>query len=365
MDLCRSRKLVERRDPNTCRCRHTRDNFASEKPDFFLVRNRILSSQLFQFEQLFAELHEEGAAEWAADLRERVQRHFVTDPHGDLPKWIEAWNGLPQPRDGEFTIEDGVVTINDVETERRGEVEQHLRTFHPWRKGPFNILGTAIDTEWRSCLKWSRVAGHVEFRNRSVLDVGCGNGYYGWHMLQAGARRVIGLDPFPLYVMQHEAVKKSVPHQPNYVLPAGDDCLPRDLNLFDVTLSMGVLYHRSSPIDHLQTLAGTLRRGGTLLLETIIVEESQPTVLVPNGRYAKMRNVWFLPSVAMLEIWLQRTGFRDVSVIDVSATTSDEQRRTDWMTFESLADFLDPHDPSKTIEGYPAPVRAVVTAKRG
>ena len=44
-------------------------------------------------------------------------------------------------------------------------------------------------------------------------------------------------------------------------------------------------------------------------------------------------------------------------------TSLDEQRRTDWMTSESLAEFLDPNDRSKTIEGYPAPLRAVLTAK--
>ena len=37
--------------------------------------------------------------------------------------------------------------------------------------------------------------------------------------------------------------------------------------------------------------------------------------------------------------------------------SSDEQRKTDWMTFESYSDFIDPSDPSKTIEGYPAPLR--------
>ncbi|MCK5863518.1 MAG: DUF1698 domain-containing protein, partial [Marinobacter adhaerens] len=50
--------------------------------------------------------------------------------------------------------------------------------------------------------------------------------------------------------------------------------------------------------------------------------------------------------------------------VDVTPTTTDEQRSTDWMRFNSLQDFLDPNDPSKTVEGYPGPLRATVIAEK-
>jgi tRNA (mo5U34)-methyltransferase len=50
-------------------------------------------------------------------------------------------------------------------------------------------------------------------------------------------------------------------------------------------------------------------------------------------------------------------------MVDISTTSIEEQRSTDWMTFESLEDFLDPNDHSKTIEGHPAPTRAVFLAE--
>ena len=53
----------------------------------------------------------------------------------------------------------------------------------------------------------------------------------------------------------------------------------------------------------------------------------------------------------------------DVEVVDITPTTVLEQRATEWMRFESLEQALDPVDGSKTIEGLPAPVRAVVTAR--
>jgi tRNA (mo5U34)-methyltransferase len=84
---------------------------------------------------------------------------------------------------------------------------------------------------------------------------------------------------------------------------------------------------------------------------------------VPTDRYAKMRNVWFIPSTAALTLWLERVGFKNVKVVNNDVTSLDEQRQTPWMETESLADFLDPNDKTKTIEGYPAPLRAILTAQ--
>ncbi|MEW8183876.1 MAG: tRNA 5-methoxyuridine(34)/uridine 5-oxyacetic acid(34) synthase CmoB, partial [Candidatus Thiodiazotropha endolucinida] len=132
----------------------------------------------------------------------------------------------------------------------------------------------------------------------------------------------------------------------------------------DTVFSMGVFYHRQSPFAHLAELKGALRNGGELVLETLVIEGCENQVLVPRGRYAKMRNVWFIPSTETLHLWLERAGFNQVKMIDVSVTTIEEQRATEWMRFESLADYLDPADRSLTIEGYPAPRRAVFVARQ-
>jgi tRNA (mo5U34)-methyltransferase len=125
---------------------------------------------------------------------------------------------------------------------------------------------------------------------------------------------------------------------------------------------MGVLYHRRSPIEFLQQLKDQLVSGGELVLETLVVDGDEQTVMIAGERYAQMRNVWFLPSTAALTVWMQRLGFTNIKIVDKAQTTIEEQRSTDWMTSQSLVDFLDPNDPNKTIEGYPAPLRAVITA---
>jgi tRNA (mo5U34)-methyltransferase len=163
--------------------------------------------------------------------------------------------------------------------------------------------------------------------------------------------------------MQFQAITHYLPRLPVHILPLGIDDLPQELHAFDTVFSMGVLYHRRSPLDHLLQLRDCLRSGGELVLETLVIHGEAGHVMMPEDRYAKMRNVWFIPSPATLALWLRRCGFRQVRIVDVVPTTVEEQRRTEWMRFESLADFLDPHDPTRTLEGYPAPARAIVVAE--
>jgi tRNA (mo5U34)-methyltransferase len=182
-------------------------------------------------------------------------------------------------------------------------------------------------------------------------------------MLGAGAQQVIGIDPSLFFLMQFQVIKHYTGRQPVHFLPLKSEDLPDFQGKgFDTVLSMGVLYHRRSPLDHLQELKNTLRAGGELVLETLIIEGDERTVLMPEDRYGKMRNVWFIPSVAMLELWLRRLGFEEIRTVDVTPTTTDEQRSTAWMRFESLKDFLDSQNVKRTVEGYPAPVRAVIIA---
>ncbi len=335
-------------------------------PVNFCSERFIQQMTLFERESLYSRLIDDGYSDWASELRSRTERTLTSQQHGNLQAWRDVWNQLPLAVNTQLKADRDAVTIHGELTNcDQQTLQQKLMAFHPWRKGPFELFGLTIDTEWRSCRKWDRLAPHVEFRERRVLDVGCGNGYYGWRMLQAGASLVLGFDPFLLFLMQFEAVRRYAdPALPHYVLPLTDEDIPARLNLFDVTLSMGVLYHRSSPIDHLQSLWHSLRPGGMLVLETLIVESDDLINLVPQDRYAKMRNVWFIPSIPMLLRWLDRTGFRDSQVIDVTRTTMSEQRRTEWMTFESLADFLDPLDPNRTIEGHPGPMRVMITARK-
>ncbi|MEJ2381855.1 MAG: tRNA 5-methoxyuridine(34)/uridine 5-oxyacetic acid(34) synthase CmoB [Gammaproteobacteria bacterium] len=303
---------------------------------------------------------------WQEAMSAQVAAVLERAVHGDLPQWLAALGALPEASASSLDLDAARVRIGaaaDCDDVTRAQLEALLRRLHPWRKGPYELFGIAIETEWRSDWKWARLEEHIEpLAGRLVLDVGCGNGYHCWRMVGAGAALALGIDPGLRYVVQFQALKRFAPHAAVHVLPLALEQLPAQTGVFDTVFSMGVLYHRRSPLDHLLDLRGCLRRGGQLVLETLVVEGDAERVLVPEGRYARMRNVWFLPSCDALQRWLRRCGYVDVRLVDVTRTTVGEQHSTDWMTFQSLADFLDPADPTRTIEGLPAPTRAIVVA---
>lgn len=319
-----------------------------------------------RYADLLAALADEPALRpWSALLPQQLALALDPEAHGDLARWQALLDALPDIPPGSVDLNADCLRVGDSCATLREVLEPALRQLHPWRKGPYCLHGIHIDTEWRSDWKWQRLAGHIApLTDKLVLDVGCGNGYHCWRMLGAGARRVIGVDPTLLSVMQFQAIKHLAGAYPVDVLPLSFDAVPPDLNAFDSVFSMGVLYHLKSPIDHLLGLKGCLKAGGQLILETLIIDAGPGQVLVPADRYAKMRNVWFIPSPPTLLGWLQRCGFRHLRLIDVTPTRCQEQRSTDWMRFHSLADFLDPHDPARTAEGLPAPVRAIFLAEK-
>jgi tRNA (mo5U34)-methyltransferase len=237
--------------------------------------------------------------------------------------------------------------------------------FHPWRKGPLRLAGLDIDTEWRSDWKWQRVAPHLDLDGHRVLDIGSGNGYFGLRMLGAGARVVVGIDPTLVFVMQWLACRHFSGDIPNYVLPLGVEELPEHPAEWDTVFSMGVLYHRKDPEAHLGRVHSLLKDGGTLVLETLVLpKHREEDLLVPGDRYARMRNVRGIPGTVRLLDWVTRAGFSSAQVVDITPTTTLEQRSTDWMRFESLEQALDPSDRTLTVEGLPAPVRALVVARK-
>ncbi len=284
--------------------------------------------------------------------------------HGDFGRWSEAFSALPQSEQTKASFSD-TVRVEQVQGQPLDAqaIEAALQGLLPWRKGPFDIFGVHVDAEWRSDFKWQRVLPHISsLEGRKVLDIGCGSGYHLWRMLENGASLALGIDTSPLFAFHFAVVKRYTANAQAFYLPFGIADMPEAMASFDTVFSMGILYHRKNPLAHLLNIKSLLKHGGEVVLETLVVDGDAQTCLIPQGRYAKMKNVWFLPSVEMLTLWMQRLGFKDVRCVDVNVTCTQEQRVTDWMRFESLADYLDPDDASKTIEGHPAPKRAIMIA---
>ena len=316
------------------------------------------------FYQLIAKNH---LSHWLETLPAQIAVWQRESLHGQFKQWSNAVEFLPEMTPYKLDLLHSVTAESEAPLSEGQliRLEKLLRNLMPWRKGPFSLYGMDIDTEWHSDWKWDRVLPHLsDLTGRTILDVGCGSGYHLWRMIGAGANLAVGIDPMQLFLCQFEAVRKLLGNdQRAHLLPLGIEQLPA-LAAFDTVFSMGVLYHRRSPLEHLWQLKDQLVSGGELVLETLVIEGDENAVLVPGDRYAQMRNVYFIPSALALKNWLAKCGFVDIRIADVCVTTTEEQRRTEWMTTESLAEFLDPNDPTKTIEGYPAPVRAVLIATK-
>ena len=321
---------------------------------------------MIDYQPLYNTLLDAKADAWVKLLPQQISCAFDSTRHGTMEQWRNLVECVSELTTTHSLLDADAVQIgrsDDLPEADRMELEHQLKTLHPWRKGPYQLFGIKIDTEWRSDWKWDRLKNHITpLNHRLVLDVGCGNGYHCWRMLGAGAKMVIGIDPLLLNVMQFQLVRKLYGEAPVYVLPLGIEAVPYGLKAFDTVFSMGVLNHRRSPIDHLLELRDCLQPGGELVLETLVIDGRLGEVLLPEGRYAKMRNIWFLPSCETLMSWLKRCGFKNIRLIDVTPTSIEEQRSTEWMQFHSLKDFLSAENPQLTCEGLPAPKRAIFIA---
>lgn len=321
--------------------------------------------KLSWFNDFYQHIAQSPLSHWLEVLPAQLAQWQQQQLHGEFAKWLKLLDKLPttQVTEVELAKEVRFGQAQDISPYTQKQISGLLKQFKPWRKGPYFLHGIHLDTEWRSDWKWDRVAPYIsDLQHRYVLDVGCGSGYHMWRMLAQDPKMVVGADPTQLFLIQFQAIKHFNPDKRIHLLPVGIEQLPQ-LKAFDTVFSMGVLYHRRSPIDFLQQLKDQLRPGGELVLETLVIPGDEQQVLMPGERYAQMRNVWYIPSTAALSQWMKRVGFSNIKVVDVTTTSIAEQRSTEWMSNQSLIDFLDPDDHSKTIEGYPAPQRAVIIAQ--
>jgi tRNA (mo5U34)-methyltransferase len=320
------------------------------------------------YQDLLDWLLTKNAQPWLSQLPEQIRAGLSFEHYGDLPAWLTMLDNTPSLRPSicDFTHSVSIGTGDDIGAADRQQLEEALRGLMPWRKGPFDLYGIHLDAEWRSDMKWDRIAHRLSpLKDRVILDIGCGNGYYLLRMLGQGAARVIGIDPTPRFVVQFELLKRLIGNPiPAHILPIRSEQLPSACALFDTVFSMGVLYHRRDPLAHLGEILQVLKPGGELVLETLVIDDNSGGLLVPKERYARMRNVWAVPSLSRLTAWIAECGYEDIELLDISVTSVAEQRQTPWMQFQSLRDFLDPQDSSKTVEGYPAPRRAALRARK-
>jgi tRNA (mo5U34)-methyltransferase len=254
---------------------------------------------------------------------------------------------------------------SEVSKNQLEEIKQALQMFMPWRKGPFNIFGIDIDAEWKSNNKWNRIKPFLPcLKNKVIADIGCNNGYYMFKMAHYNPKLVLGFDPTIHYYYTFKSLNAMANCENLQFELLGVEHLHLFPNTFDVIFLMGILYHHPSPIDLLKKVLIALKKGGTLVLETQGIPGDEPVALFPEKRYAKVPGTYFVPTKSCLLNFVKRSGFKNSNLFYSHKMSSDEQRQTKWMTFQSYKDFVDKDDENKTVEGYPAPIRIYLTAEK-
>ncbi len=278
-------------------------------------------------------------------------------------KWME-WKNIAPLREALKSLEEGSwdVELGDAVTvsgSAPNNIEEVARLMMPWRKGPFRLFDTYIDSEWRSNVKYNLLRKHFNLKDKRVADIGCNNGYYLFRMQEDSPKSLVGFDPSPLYKTQFDFINHFVKSSIVYEL-LGVEHLEFYEEKFDTIFCLGVLYHRSDPVGMLKSLYRGLDKEGEVILDTFYIEGEDEMCLCPQSSYSKIPNIYFVPTVKALKNWCLRAGFDSFEVLETSKTESSEQRKTSWIEGQSLEDFLDKNDSSKTVEGYPAPARVYV-----
>ncbi len=279
------------------------------------------------------------------------------------PYW-EAIAGLPTVKDVTIQLGDTVVMLpSTLSTEEEQIIYDTAKLMHPWRKGPFQVATTFIDSEWKSNFKYNLLRPHFDLKDKIVGDIGCNNGYYLFRMMEDKPKRLIGFDPSALTFCQFKFLDYFIQSGITYEL-LGVEYVEFYEHKFDTLFCLGVLYHRPDPIGMLKSLFKGLNEGGELILDTFMIDGEEEVCLTPRDRYSKMGNIYFIPTVNALKNWCYRAGFTEIEVLDMVKTEEEEQRKTEWIHTQSLKDFLDENDQNKTVEGYPAPKRVYIKAKK-
>ena len=291
-------------------------------------------------------------------------------------KWLE-WKNIKPMRNAlenikkinsdnlEISLDDWVSASCNIKlsTNELKLLEINAKALIPWRKGPFNLCGLEIDSEWQSNLKYNMLRPHFNLEDKCVADVGCNNGYYMFRMLEDKPRKLVGFDPSAIFKTQFDFVNHFIKSDIEYEL-LGVEHLEHYETKFDLIFMLGVLYHRADPIGSLKSLNRALNKNGEIIVDSFMIDGEDEVCLVPHDRYAMIPNIYFIPTVNCFKNWLNRAGFKDIEVLEITTTDDKEQRVTPWTFGMSLDDFRDPEDPTRTIEGYPSPKRVYLKAKK-
>jgi tRNA (mo5U34)-methyltransferase len=186
------------------------------------------------------------------------------------------------------------------------------------------------DAEWhhRLTLFIRQELERFDFRGKTVLDIGCWDGYWSFYAERRGAAAVLASDDFTQNWSNAEGIFLA-----KQLLGSAVEVIP-DLSVysltslkrkFDIILCLGVYYHLWDPFFAFAQIRHCCHRDTVLLLEGNVT-----TRLSPNGIYlsSSVAVSKFTPTIEALKEMLVATYFRPESTVFINpqeATTPETQ----------------------------------------
>ena len=168
---------------------------------------------------------------------------------------------------------------DELSDNEMGILKRCVEQLKPWKKGPLNLFGIHIDTEWRSDWKWKRLQQSLpNLKDKVICDLGCGNGYFMYRMLEYNPKLVVGIDP-NLHALLEFKLFSRVSGIDNIKFEyLRGDVMSSMIGAFDVVFCLGVLYHTNDPIGMLKDIHKSMK-GKAVSLVNLDLFTSAPSSL--------------------------------------------------------------------------------------
>lgn len=183
-----------------------------------------------------------------------------------------------------------------------------LGWFHsiPLPGGSFTHGHKTIEQLTKEAQLWQFPA---DLSRRSVLDIGCADGYWSVLALRRGAKEVVAIDEKITGGLQFLLDHKTYPIDFRNMDLFSADFL--NLPAFDFVIFAGVLYHTKNPLEALTRLRRVTK--GVALIETHLDhrfgENASYAIYYEQGECNNDPTNWWGPSSLCVEAMLRTTGF--------------------------------------------------------
>lgn len=149
--------------------------------------------------------------------------------------------------------------------------------------------------------------GVSEFRNKKVLDFGCGGGAF-LDLIKNVADITYGIEPFEGY---HESLK----NRGHYVFSNEVDAIKELKNSVDVIVSFGVIEHVEEPIEYLKSAFSLLRQGGKMYIETDNLDDVLMKFEIDefDRFFYRTAHLWYF-NAETLTLACKKSGFENIKL---------------------------------------------------